>query len=108
MVKEMGIPYAINLKDGEILLLDNVRFLAEEQTLFELKLQLNHEQQAQTLLGSRAIFRDDSVWLTCLSAHEQGATVRSLFAGALESVFAGEMTAETALERAQAALDALQ
>ncbi|MBR3794772.1 MAG: carbohydrate ABC transporter substrate-binding protein [Clostridia bacterium] len=65
-------------------------------------------EQAQTLLGSRAIFRDDSVWLTCLSAHEQGATVRSLFAGALESVFAGEMTAETALERAQAALDALQ
>ena len=38
------------LKDGEILLLDNVRFLAEEQTLFELKLCLTHEQQAQTLL----------------------------------------------------------
>ncbi|MDR2724974.1 MAG: phosphoglycerate kinase, partial [Candidatus Adiutrix sp.] len=27
------------LSDGEILLLDNVRFVAEEQTLFELKLQ---------------------------------------------------------------------
>lgn len=39
-----------SLRDGEILLLDNVRFLAEEQTLFELKLQLTHEQQAQTLL----------------------------------------------------------
>jgi len=38
------------LKDGEILLLDNVRFVAEEQTLFELKLQLTHAQQAQTLL----------------------------------------------------------
>lgn len=37
-----------NLKDGEILLLDNVRFCSEEQTLFELKLLLTHEEQAQT------------------------------------------------------------
>lgn len=36
------------LKDGEILLLDNVRFMSEEQTLFEQKLRLTHEQQAQT------------------------------------------------------------
>lgn len=36
------------LRDGEILLLDNVRFCSEEQTLFELKLLLSHEQQAQT------------------------------------------------------------
>ena len=38
------------LKPGEILLLDNVRYVSEEQTLFELKLQLTHEQQAKTLL----------------------------------------------------------
>ncbi|MCL1917062.1 MAG: phosphoglycerate kinase [Peptococcaceae bacterium] len=38
------------LKDGEILLLDNVRYVAEEQTLFELNLHLTHEQQAKTLL----------------------------------------------------------
>ena len=36
------------LADGEILLLDNVRFCSEEQTLFEQKLKLTHEQQAQT------------------------------------------------------------
>ena len=36
------------LKDGEILLLDNVRFCSEEQTLFEQKLKLTHEQQAKT------------------------------------------------------------
>lgn len=36
------------LKDGEVLLLDNVRFCSEEQTLFEMKLQLTHEQQAKT------------------------------------------------------------
>lgn len=36
------------LKDGDILLLDNVRFCAEEQTLFEMNLCLSHEEQAQT------------------------------------------------------------
>ncbi|MEA4854602.1 MAG: phosphoglycerate kinase [Christensenella sp.] len=41
------------LQNGEILLLDNVRFCSEEQTLFELKLKLTHEQQAQTQLISK-------------------------------------------------------
>ncbi len=36
------------LQDGEILLLDNVRFASEEQTLFEQKLKLSHEQMAKT------------------------------------------------------------
>lgn len=39
-----------DLKDGEILLLDNVRYVSEEQTLFEMKLQLSHEEQAKTLM----------------------------------------------------------
>ena len=38
------------LKAGEILLLDNVRFCSEEQTLFELNLHLDHKQQAKTQL----------------------------------------------------------
>ena len=37
-----------SLKNGEILLLDNVRFCAEEQTLFEMKLCLSHDKQAKT------------------------------------------------------------
>ena len=41
------------LKDGEIILLDNVRFCAEEQTLFEMKLQLSHAQQARTQVVSK-------------------------------------------------------
>ena len=36
------------MKDGDIILMDNVRFCSEEQTLFEMKLQLTHEQQAKT------------------------------------------------------------
>lgn len=64
-------------------------------------------QQAEKWLGSRGIARDDSIWMTCLSAHEQGATVRSLFAKALAGVLSGEATARDALEQAQAALDAM-
>ncbi len=45
-------PYAqekiMALQDGEVLLLDNVRFMAEEMTLFETKLNLTPEQQART------------------------------------------------------------
>ncbi|HET6495189.1 MAG TPA: phosphoglycerate kinase, partial [Thermoleophilia bacterium] len=42
---------AINaLAPGEVLLLDNVRFMAEELTLFETKLALSPEQQAKTLV----------------------------------------------------------
>jgi phosphoglycerate kinase len=38
------------LKSGDILLLDNVRFVSEEQTLFETKLLLSHKEQTKTLL----------------------------------------------------------
>jgi phosphoglycerate kinase len=37
-----------SLSPGEALLLDNVRFCSEEQTLFEMNLKLTHEQQART------------------------------------------------------------
>lgn len=42
-----------NMKEGDILLLDNVRFASEEQTLFELKLRLTHEEQAKTQLVTK-------------------------------------------------------
>lgn len=53
-VEDVCGPYAQKkikeLSSGEILLLDNVRFLAEEQTLFELQVNLTPEEQADTLL----------------------------------------------------------
>ncbi|MBQ7264382.1 MAG: phosphoglycerate kinase, partial [Synergistaceae bacterium] len=41
------------LGPGEILMLDNVRFCSEEQTLFEMKLRLSHEEQARTQVVSK-------------------------------------------------------
>src|SRR5665647_300410 len=42
-----------NLAEGEILLLDNVRYMAEELTLFETKLKLSAADQAKTLIVSK-------------------------------------------------------
>ena len=42
-----------NLKEGEILLLDNVRYMAEELTLFEIKLKLSADSQAKTVVVSK-------------------------------------------------------
>ena len=42
-----------NLAEGEILLLDNVRYMAEELTLFETKLKLSAAAQAKTLIVSK-------------------------------------------------------
>lgn len=41
------------LKNGEILLLDNVRFVAEEMTYFEKNLKLSHEDQAKTQIVAK-------------------------------------------------------
>lgn len=38
------------LKNGEVLMLDNVRYMAEELTLFETSLNLSYEEQAETLV----------------------------------------------------------
>jgi phosphoglycerate kinase len=42
-----------NLKAGRILLLDNVRYMAEEMTLFETKLKLEPSEQAKTIVVSK-------------------------------------------------------
>ncbi len=51
-VEDVCGPYAQDkikkMTDGQILLLDNVRFMAEEMTLFETKLNLTPEQMVQT------------------------------------------------------------
>jgi len=39
-----------NLGDSDVLLLDNVRYMAEEMTLFETKLKLSASQQAKTIV----------------------------------------------------------
>lgn len=47
-------PYALNtiqnMKPGEAVILENVRYLSEEQTLFEKSLKLTHAQQTKTIL----------------------------------------------------------
>lgn len=51
-VEDVCGPYAQkkiqSMKPGDVIMLDNVRFMAEEQTLFELKLKLSLELQSET------------------------------------------------------------
>ena len=42
-----------NLQNGQILLLDNVRYMAEEMTLFETKLKLSASDQVKTIVVSK-------------------------------------------------------
>ena len=42
-----------SLKSGQILLLDNVRYMAQEMTLFETKLKLTPQEQAKTIVVSK-------------------------------------------------------
>jgi len=44
-----------NLENSQILMLDNVRFMAEEMTLFETKLDLTPEEQAKTLVVRKLV-----------------------------------------------------
>ena len=69
---------------------------------------LHEDRQAQAILGRRAIWEDDAVWLPDLDADAWGATLRSLFCEALRAVTAAQEDPVRALDRVQAAMDALQ
>ena len=69
---------------------------------------LNENAQAQALLGSRAIWQDNAVWLPILDANSRGATLRSLFCEAMRQVMEARSDAASALEWVQAAMDALK
>ena len=69
---------------------------------------LHENAQAQALLGSRAIWQDNAVWLPGLYADSRGATLRSLFCEAMRQVMEGQTDAASALEWVQAAMDALK
>jgi len=68
---------------------------------------LLHEH-AQDMLGPRGVWQDGAIWPSSLDAHDAGATLRSLFCAALESVIEKGEPAGEALSRVQAAMDALE
>ena len=55
--------------------------------------------RTQAVLGERGIWRDDAVWLPCLSAQPSGVTMRSLFAEEVRAVLALEREPREALRR---------
>ena len=63
---------------------------------------------AQEIFGPRGIWQDGALWTESLDGSDYAATLRSLFAGALNSVLEAGETVEAALGRVQAAMDALR
>ena len=60
---------------------------------------LTGDLQAQSALGSRGIWRDDAIWLPCLSALPSGATLRSLFAQTVSAVLVEDRKPRDALRQ---------
>lgn len=67
---------------------------------------LHEDAAAQEILGERAVWRDEAVWLPSLSADSRGATLRMLFAGALCAVLEADADEGDALACVQAMMDA--
>lgn len=68
---------------------------------------LHEDAQAQLILGNRAIWRDDAIWLPYLGASDMGTTLRSLFCEAVSGVMERGQTPEEALRTLQTAMEAV-
>lgn len=62
--------------------------------------------QTQLILGERAIWQDDAIWLPMMNATGSGMAVRSLLCHALDAVLAGQMEPAQALALIDAAAEA--
>ncbi len=78
----------------ETLLRDAVAFLCEDV-------------QAQLVLGERAVWQDDAIWLPCMTATDRGMTLRKLFGEAVKAVMEGGKTPEQALSALEATMNAI-
>lgn len=68
---------------------------------------LCEDVQAQLVLGERAVWQDDAVWLPCMTATDRGMTMRKLFGEAVEAVMEGGKTPEQALDALEATMSAI-
>lgn len=69
---------------------------------------LHEDVQAQLLMGSRAVFRDEAQWLPALGVSADGAAVREQLCDALQEILNGEEQPETAFAEVQAIAEALR
>lgn len=69
---------------------------------------LHEDIQAQLLLGSRAVFRDEAQWLPALGVSADGAAIREQLCAVLQDILGGEEDPETAFAALQSVADALR
>lgn len=68
---------------------------------------LCEDVKAQIVLGDRAIWQDDTIWLPCMTATDRGMTLRRLFAEAIDAIMEGGKTPEQALSALAATMNAI-
>ncbi len=66
------------------------------------------DMQAQLILGDRAVWQDDAIWLPMMNAGETGPALRSLLCSVLDPVLAGQIDPKDALLVIDTALEALR
>lgn len=71
--------------------------------LAEAAILLAQGERAQRILGERAIYEDDALWLSCPGAG--GSALRGLMGAAIDAALAGEIRPEAAMRLVQAAYE---
>lgn len=67
---------------------------------------LSEDAQAQLILGDRAIWADDAIWLPSVRTHPQDAVLRTALCSALDAALRGGQRAEAAMRSVISALEA--
>lgn len=80
---------------------------AQEELMRDAIAFLCEDVKAQIVLGDRAIWQDDAIWLPCMTATDRGMTLRKLFAEAIDAVMEGGKTPEQALSALAATMNAI-
>jgi len=87
-------------------------FAGEDERLNDLCMDavafLHEDESIQTIIGRRRIARDDAAWIADVQTQEGGATLRALFAQALQDMIENKTDIDTELKLLQTAFDAAQ
>jgi len=73
--------------------------------LAEAAVRLAQGERTQRVLGERAIYEDDALWLACPGEGDGGSALRGLMGAAIDAALAGEICPEAAMRLVQAAYE---
>jgi len=109
--KFVGMPYPSSLgmpvRDARVTGVVAFRTGDDERDamLAEAAVRLAQGERTQRVLGERAIYEDDALWLACPGEGDGGSALRGLMGAAIDAALAGEICPEAAMRLVQAAYE---